>query len=136
MANKRIITASAISLGIFLGNLHAAEVTLGPDLKIPPYYKAANNRCLPGRGYLLTAAAPNYPPTEFPRMNLRVFNGEVIGFMFEVDAKEGWRPWYDQPEGKPTTHEGRSLPHYQQTIYIKKGPTAEECKASKGPDGQ
>lgn len=55
-------------------------------------------------------------------MGLRVFNGDVIGFQFEVDAKDGWRPWYDQPEGKPTTHEG-GIPHYTQTMYIKKGPT-------------
>jgi hypothetical protein len=63
-------------------------------------------------------------------MNLRVFNGEVIGFIFELDAKEGWKPWYDQAEGKPTAHDG-SIQHYTQTIYIKKGPTVEECKASK-----
>jgi len=68
-------------------------------------------------------------------MNLRVFNREVIGFLFEVDAKEGWKPWYDQPEGKPTARDG-GQEHYTQTIYIKKGPTAEECKSSKGPQGK
>ena len=71
---------------------------------------------------------------QYPKVNLRVFNGEVIGFTFEVPAKEGWKPWYDQPEGKPTAHDG-SIQHYTQTIYLKKGPTAEECKAAKGPYG-
>jgi hypothetical protein len=35
---------------------------------------------------------------------------------------------------KPTKHDDGPA-HYTQTIYIKKGPTAEECKASKGPYG-
>ena len=121
----------AVSLGL-AGSTGAAEVTLGPDLKIPPHYRAGK-RCEPGRGYGFTAEAPNHPST-YPKMNLRVFNGEVIGFIFELEAKEGWKPWYDQPEAKATSHDGSS-PHYTQTIYIKKGPTAEECKASKGPYG-
>lgn len=131
---KKVIAISfiLISLGVVSGS-YAAEVTLGPDLKIPPYYKAGSGRCSPGRGYNMSAEAPGYPST-YPKMNLRVFNGEVIGFLFELDAKEGWKPWYDQPEGKPTSHDG-SHTHYTQTIYIKKGPTAEECKASKGPYG-
>ena len=125
-----IVVFTLVTLGLVAGS-YAAEVTLGPDLKIPPHYKPGSGSCSAGRGYSFSAAAPNYPST-YPKLNLRVFNGEVIGFLFEVDAKEGWKPWYDQPEGKPTTHEG-SPPHYTQTIYIKKGPTAEQCKAAKGP---
>ena len=113
--------------------LNAAELTLGADLKIPPHYRPGSGSCSPGRGYSFSAEAPNYPST-YPKLNLRVFSGEVIGFIFELDAKEGWKPWYDQLEGKPTAHDG-SIQHYTQTIYIKKGPTAEECKASKGPYG-
>jgi hypothetical protein len=130
---KKVITISfiLISLGVVSGS-YAAEVTLGPDLKIPPYYKASTS-CSAGRGYNASAEAPGHPST-YPKMNLRVFNGEVIGFLFELDTKEGWKPWYDQPEGKPTKHDD-SPAHYTQTIYIKKGPTAEECKASKGPYG-
>ena len=109
------------------------KVTLGPELKIPPHYKAGK-RCRPGRGYNFKAEAPNNSST-LPMMNLRVFNGEVIGFLFEVNAKEGWKPWYDQKEGKPNAH-GGSTPHYTQLILIKKGPTAAECKASKGPYGK
>ncbi|MGH7775513.1 MAG: hypothetical protein ACREQA_25075 [Candidatus Binatia bacterium] len=122
-----------LAVSVDKGLTQAGEVTIGPENKIPPYYKAGG-RCSPGRGYNASAEAPNYPST-YPKMNLRVFNREVIGFLFELDAKEGWKPWYDQPEGKPTTHEG-GPPHYTQTIYIKKGPTAEECKAAKGPYGQ
>jgi len=69
-----------------LGDLYAAGVTLGPNLKIPPYYKAGN-RCRPGRGYNFKAQASNHFST-LPQMNLRVFNGKVIDFLFEVDAKE------------------------------------------------
>jgi len=122
--------AAALALAT---NVTAAEITLRPDLKIPPYFKPGSGGCNPGRGYTFGAEAPNYAST-YPKLNLRVFNGEVIGFTFEVPAKEGWKPWYDQPEGKPTEHDG-SIPHYTQTIYFKTGPTAEECKASKGPYG-
>jgi len=123
-----------LAIWLYQGTTQAGEVTIGPENKIPPYYKPGSGRCSAGRGYSASAEAPNFPST-YPKMGLRVFNGEVIGFQFEVDAKDGWRPWYDQPEGKPTTHEG-GIPHYTQTIYIKKGPTAEECKSSKGPYGQ
>lgn len=122
-------------IALFLGAVEgssSAQVILAPDLKIPSHYRAGK-RCDPGRGYGFTAEAPNFPST-YPKLNLRVFNGEVIGFIFELDAKEGWKPWYDQPEGKPTAHDG-SIQHYTQTIYIKKGPTAEECKLAKGPYG-
>lgn len=114
--------------------LDAAKTILGPDLKIPSHYRSGSARCTPGRGYSFSADAPNYPST-YPKLNLRVFNGEVIGVVFEVPAKEGWKPWYDQPEGKPTAHDG-SHEHYTQTIYFKKGPTAEECKQSKDPYGK
>ena len=127
-----IFAFSVASLG-FVAGPYAAEVTLGPYLRIPPHYKPGSGTCSPGRGYSFSAEAPNYPST-YPKVNLRVFNGEVIGFTFELDAKEGWKPWYDQPEGKPTEHDG-SIKHYTQTIYFKKGPTAEQCKASKGPFG-
>jgi len=132
---KELIAISLIliSLGV-VSDSSAAEVTLGPDLKIPPYYEAGSGRCSPGRGYNMSAEAPGYPST-YPKMNLRVFSGEVIGFLFELDSKEGWKPWYDQPEGKPTKHDDDPA-HYTQTIYIKKGPTAEECKSSKGPYGK
>ena len=130
---RRLLILIAVALGLGAGNLYAAEVILGPDLKIPPHYKPGGGSCSPGRGYSFSAEAPNYPST-YPKLNLRVFNGEVIGFIVEIEAKEGWKPWYDQPEGKPTVHDN-SPPHYTETIYIKKGPTAEECKASKGPFG-
>ena len=130
---KKIIILASILIGFALVELYAAEVTLGPDLKIPPHYKSGSGGCRPGRGYTFSAQAPNYP-SSYPKLNLRVFNGEVIGFVFELEAKEGWKPWYDQPEGKPTQHDNSPV-HYTQTIYIKKGPTAEGCKASKGPHG-
>lgn len=131
---KTMIVSALISLmlGLATGS-YAAEVTLGADLKLPPHYRPGSSSCSPGRGYSFSAEAPNHPST-YPKLNLRVFNGEVIGFIFEVEAKEGWKPWYDQPEGKPTQHDN-SPAHYTQTIYIKKGPTVEECKASKGPYG-
>jgi len=134
MTNVIFIFAFTVAtLGLTL-ETYAAEVLLGPDLKIPSYYKPGSGQCSAGRGYSFSAEAPDYPST-YPKLNLRVFNGEVIGFLFEVDVKEGWKPWYDQPEGKPTAH-GHGPAHYTQTIYIKKGPTAEECNASTGPYGK
>ena len=130
---KKIIIIAFVLVAFAAADLYARGVTLGPDLKIPPHYKAGK-RCRPGRGYNFTAKAPNHPST-LPKMNVRVFNGEVIGFLFEVDDKDGWKPWYDEPEGKPRSHRG-GTPHYTQLILIKKGPTKEECKASKGPFGK
>lgn len=129
---KTIVLAIFVSLGL-AASTGAAEVTLGPDLKIPPHYRPGSGGCTAGRGYSFSAEVPNYPST-YPKLNLRVFNGEVIGFIFEAEAKEGWKPWYDQPEGKPTKHDDGPA-HYTQTIYVKKGPTAEECKSAKGPYG-
>ena len=129
---KTIVLALLVSFGLAV-SAGAAEVVLGPDLKIPPQYKPGSGDCRAERGYTFSAQAPNHPST-YPKLNIRVFNGEVIGFIFELDGKEGWKPWYDQPEGKPTAHDG-SIQHFTQTIYVKKGPTAEECKASKGPYG-
>lgn len=97
-----------LAMSVDQGVTQAGEVTIGPENKIPPYYKAGSGRCSPNRGYNMSAEAPNYPST-YPKMNLRVFNGEVIGFLFELDAKEGWKPWYNQPEGKPNIHEGSPL---------------------------
>ena len=101
----------------------------GTDAVCPDLYQTATLNVGPWNG----------PPTPrrylLPTMNVRVFNGEVIGFLFEVDAKDGWKPWYDEPEGKPRSHGGDN-PHYTQLIMIKKGPTAEECKTSKGPYGK
>jgi len=75
-----------VLLAFAAGDLYARGVILGPDLKIPPYYKAGK-RCRPGRGYNFKAQASNHFST-LPQMNLRVFNGEVIGSLFEVDSKE------------------------------------------------
>jgi hypothetical protein len=133
MKGVMIIVALLVTSLALATRPYAGEVTLGSDLKIPPYYKPGSGACSPGRGYSFSAEAPNYPST-YPKLNLRVFNGEVIGFQFEVPAKEGWKPWYDQPEGKATSHDG-SIDHYTQTVYFKKGPTVDECKVSKGPYG-
>ena len=134
MNKRRILTSLIAVLLSWVSVGWSAEVVLGPDLKIPPHYGPGNNRCSPGRGYSFSAETGNHPST-YPKLNLRVFNGEVIGVVFEVPAKEEWKPWYDQPEGKPTAHDG-THEHYTQTIYFKKGPTAEECKQSKGPYGK
>ena len=131
---KKVIIIAFVLVAFGLGDLYAASVTLGPNLKIPPYYKAGSNRCRPGKGYVFRPEAPNYP-SSYPKLNLRVFNGEVISFLFEADAIDGWKPWYNQEEGKTVSHRG-GTPHYSQDIFIKKGPTAAECKASKGPYGK
>ena len=82
-----IFSFTVASLGFVTGP-YAAEVTLGPDLKIPPHYKPGGGICSPGLGYSFSVEAPNHP-SAYPKLNLRVFNGEVIGFIFELDAKGG-----------------------------------------------
>jgi hypothetical protein len=77
----------AVSLGLF-ASTGSSEVTLGLELKIPPHYEPGSGGCTPGRGYSFSAKASNHPST-YPKLNLRVFNGEIIGFIFEIEAKEG-----------------------------------------------
>ena len=59
---EKIILIAFISVIRATGS-YAAEVTLGPDLKIPPHYKPGGGICSPGRGYSFSAEAPNYPST-------------------------------------------------------------------------
>ena len=125
---KKVVIVVSMLAAFGLGNLYAA------GLKIPPHYKPISGRCRPGKGYILGPTAPNYP-SHYPTLDLWAFNGEVIGFTFEVHAKDGWKPWYNQPEGKPVVH-GKGPPHYSQYLVIKKGPTAEECKAPKSVHGK
>ena len=109
----------------------AAESPSGSAFQIPPHYKLGSGGCRPGGGYSFVADASDYAST-YPKLILRVFNGELIGIVLEVGAEAGWKPWYDQPDGKPVSHGGGPA-HYSQAIYMKKPPTAEECAASKGP---
>ena len=71
-------------------------------------------------------------PSTYPKLVLPLFNGEVIGMVFEADAPVGWQPWYDQPVGKPISHGGGPA-HYSQTIYLKPPPSAADCMKSAGP---
>ena len=100
------------------------------DVGIPSHYVVKTD-CIPNRGFLAVSEAPNHPAT-LPMLNLFIFNGEVIGLLFEAHARDGWKPWYDEPEGQPVSHDG-GPPHYSQLIMLKAGPTAQQCKAAKGP---
>lgn len=104
--------------------------SLSDDLKLPPYY-VVKSRCIAERGYVALAEAPGHSP-ELPLLGLFVYRGEVVGALFEAHEKDGWRPWYNEPEGKPVSHNGGPR-HYSHTVMFKKGPTAEECKAASGP---
>lgn len=118
--------------GTFLASEGYGQQATGPS-GVPPHYKPADGGCRPDRGYSFIAETPTHRST-YPKLILRVFNGEVIGAIFEVPAASGWKPWYDQPEGKPTSH-GSGPAHYSQAIYFKKPPTAQECALSPGPWG-
>lgn len=63
MKMHRILTSLIAVLLNWVSVGWSAEVVLGPDLKIPPHYKAGNSRCSPGRGYSFGAEASNYPST-------------------------------------------------------------------------
>lgn len=99
---------------------------------IPKHY-VVKTKCIPDRGFFLVAEAPGHEEA-LPMVALLVFKGEVIGLMFEALARDGWRPWYDEPEGKPVSH-GGGPEHYSQLMMFKRGPSADECKAAKGPYG-
>jgi hypothetical protein len=98
---------------------------------LPPHYHLGHGGCRAGVGYSFVAQAPDHPST-YPKLILRVFNGEIIGMVFESDAAAGWKPWYDQPVGKPVSHGGGPA-HYSQAIYVKAPPSAADCGQSAGP---
>ena len=85
-----IWTLLSIALAPF--GLYAGEsIVLGPDLKIPPHYKAGSGTCSPGRGYSFTAEAPHHPST-YPKVNLRVFNSEVMDSRLRFPLKTAGSP--------------------------------------------
>jgi len=90
--------------------------------------------CIPRRGFVAVSEAPNHPPT-LPMLNLLIFKGEVIGLLFEALERDGWKPWYDEPEGQAVSHDGGPK-HYSQLIVLKRGPTAAECKSAKDAFGR
>ena len=115
---------------LLLAALPASPVLAHEGVAVPSHYVVRKN-CTPGRGFIAIPEAPNFPPG-YPMMALFVFNGEVVGFLLEVHEKDGWKPWYDQPQGQPISH-GGGPKHYSQLVMIKKGPTAEECRRAKAP---
>jgi hypothetical protein len=108
----------------------AAQESSSAARSLPPYY-TVKSQCIPGRGYVALAEAPGHTP-ELPLLALFVYGGEVIGVLFEAHEKDGWRPWYNERDGEAVSHDGGPR-HYSHPIMFKKGPTAEECKAAKGP---
>ena len=108
-----------------------SEPSPGGITGLPAPYHLGQGGCRAGRGYSFVAQTPNHPST-YPKLLLRIFNGEIIGMVFEADAAAGWKPWYDQPAGKPVSH-GDGPAHYSQAIYIKAPPTAADCAKSSGP---
>ena len=130
---KNVLAAvSLVIAALGLSSVVAAEErTSESKFKIPPHYKLGSGGCRPGSGYSFVTEAPGHPST-YPKLVLKVFNGELVGMIFEVDAGAGWKPWYDQPNGKPISHAAGPA-HYSQAIYIQRPPTAEECASSTGP---
>ena len=108
----------------------AAQESSSAARSLPPYY-TVKSQCIPGRGYVALAEAPGHTP-ELPLLALFVYGGEVIGALFEAHEKDGWRPWYNERDGEAVSHDGGPR-HYSHTVMFKKGPTAQECKRSKGP---
>lgn len=129
MQRKSVICSIAIGLAISTSHVFVSPSSAA-DPKIPAHYKPTGG-CRPGHGYSFVASAPSHPST-YPKLILRVFKGELIGMIFEAGAETGWKPWYDQPNGKPVSH-GDGPAHYSQAIWLKTPPTAEQCATSKGP---
>ena len=127
IVHKSLIAA----LGVFILSTTAAvsEEPPRPKVGIPSYY-SIKPRCIPERGFIALPEVPGHA-AELPLVALWIFNGEVIGLLFEAHERDGWRPWYDEPEGQAVSHSGGPR-HYSQLVMLKKGPTAEQCKAAKG----
>lgn len=109
----------------------AAETSSQAIAGLPSHYHLAAGGCRPGNGFSFVADTPDHPST-YPKLVVRVFNGEIIGVVFEAEAASGWKPWYDQPEAKPLSHHG-GPPHYSQAIYFKAPPTAADCANATEP---
>lgn len=109
----------------------AAEISSQTVAALPSHYHLGPGDCRPGIGFSFVAETPDHPST-YPKLVLRVFNGQIIGMVFEAEAAAGWKPWYDQPEGKPVSHHG-GPPHYSQAIYFKAPPTTADCANATGP---
>lgn len=109
----------------------AAETSSQTVAGLPSHYHLGPGGCRPGNGFSFVAETPDHPST-YPKLVLRVFNGQIIGMVFEAEAPAGWKPWYDQPDGKPVSHHG-GPPHYSQAIYFNTPPTAADCANVTGP---
>lgn len=123
---------AALGVLILSTNTALSQEPPRPKASIPSYY-SVKPRCVTGRGFIALPEAPGQP-VALPFVGLWVFNGEVIGLLFEALERDGWRPWYDEPEGQAVSHDGGPR-HYSQLVMFKPGPTAEQCKAAKGPNG-
>jgi hypothetical protein len=132
IVTRWLLALQVLALSIACVARAAAEERRRVEPGIPSYYKV-KPRCIPERGYIAMPEAPGHP-TELPFAALWIFNGEVIGLLFEAHERDGWRPWYDEPEGQAVSHDGGPR-HYSQQFMFKPGPTAEQCKASKGAHG-
>lgn len=124
----------AFSAWFAIGPVYAAgpsEPPTGTVAGLPTHYHIGHGGCRPGIGYSFIAQTGDHPST-YPKLVLRVFNGEIIGMVFEADTAAGWKPWYDQPAGKPISHGGGPA-HYSQAIYVKPPPSAADCMKSAGP---
>jgi hypothetical protein len=123
----------ALGLAIACASTAYAQERRRVAIGIPKHY-AVKTKCIPERGFIAVAEAPGYQEA-LPMAGLLIFNGEVIGLLFEALARDGWKPWYDEPEGKPVSHDG-GPEHYSQLMMFKQGPTAEQCKAAKDAFGR
>lgn len=123
----------AFSLFLVCASAAYAQERRRVEVGIPAHY-VVKTRCIPDRGFIAVSEAPNHPPT-LAMLNLLIFKGEVIGLLFEVHERDGWKPWYDEPEGQPVSHDGGPK-HYSQLIMLRQGPTAEECKSAKDTFGR
>jgi hypothetical protein len=122
----------AIGLSVACASTAYGQERRRVEVGIPKHY-VVKTKCIPERGFFAVAEAPGHEEA-MPMAALLIFNGEVIGVLFEALARDGWRPWYDEPEGKPVSHDG-GPEHYSQLMMFKRGPTAEECQAAKGAFG-
>jgi hypothetical protein len=130
----RLLIGTVLLAGFIVNPGYAAtssEPTAGTVAGLPTHYHLGHGGCRPGTGYTFVAETPDHPSV-YPKLILRIFDGEIIGMVFEAEAASGWKPWYDQPMGKPVSHGGGPM-HYSQAIYVKSPPSVSDCERSTGP---
>lgn len=80
-------------------------------------YRTDSGECSSGIGQVRVSGTNS--------LRILTFNEQVIGVQRSWDKNNNWKPWADQPEGKPDKGA------YTHTVFFKQPPSEEECRTGK-----